>query len=216
LTIALIGGVFFGLVRGCSEVVVATTNREPAQYTVRDYVKDRPGKKWLHLTDADVNLLRASYFSKFDVVETIYIPILPVDAEDKETPVVLLQTERPELLKVAEDVSKMNGEAEVLMYLLKNRETIDLGDSVQGLVGQFGDVDSDVRDDLKKLNPAIGNDFVVIIDGVKPSIGRGLLGLAMSAGCFISLIVILMIAGSGDEEGAEDAGGAAPPPIPGS
>lgn len=163
VSIALIWG-------GGQALYTNATNLEPSEYSFSNYITEKPQQKWLTLTNCELNLLDASYFSYFGATEAteIYIPVKSPDAGKMEFTHVLLASKDPEMLRVYNELMSMEDESQIIVYTLQNRDSIFIQKDLTGLV-RFGiELDDEDRQELQDLNENLASDFVIIDEGLKP------------------------------------------------
>ncbi|WP_035601360.1 hypothetical protein [Haloferula sp. BvORR071] len=189
-------GSFALVTLGWQDVFMALKHREVVEVSLSDYIKNRPDAKWLKITGARLDILHAIYFSprflKMDA-QDVYVPVVvPGNDPSKETIHIVLHSSSPELLKLINEAKGFGDDGKVetkqkgMDLVMQSLEASLLTRDIGGLV-QYGLSSNDKRDfEIRKDNPNIAKDFVVLEDGGKPSLLKGLLimapGLLLGAG----------------------------------
>jgi hypothetical protein len=201
-TLLVVGGCIYCLAAGSTKVWIGATNRAPVSLTLAEFHDSRPSKNWLELTDCRVSLLEAMWSERDGKIEAVYIPLSTVGGPDDEQPQVVLESKTSDMLNRARSMRDMD-ETQLLLYMAKNADEVIADRSVSGLVSSWDDVDSETRGKLANLASNLGSNFVILQEGVKPSLGEGI-GMIV-AGIVLGVIFLGSVAGAAGqtEEQAE-------------
>ncbi len=135
---------------GAGDTYIALTNRAPTALTCGQFEQNRPGAKWLSLTECEMKLddVACVRYRKAGVVEGYYVPLVPRGAAHSKTSLLLRATSKEQLAKLA-----------------SQREYL-------GVV-QFGLESSEaVREALKSSNLALADYYVILDPDQTPQLGR--------------------------------------------
>jgi hypothetical protein len=163
VTIALLWG-------GGQGTLTLLTNLSPKRYSVDTYIQKRPPEKWLQLADGELNMLEVSYMSILGVgpLTEIYIPLRPVGYKDGDRDQILVATKDPELLDLAWELRDAKSSEEIARVILQSGKSLSIHRDVKGLIREGIDLkDSDVRK-LRKVNPNLADDFIILAEGARP------------------------------------------------
>ncbi len=178
------------LLGGGRGIYIALKNREPLKMTFKEYQEKRPPGEWISLSDSQLNLFNCAYItSKADnKIKAVYITVEPAGDRDKKPALMLLASEDKNMIALVEDLgAKMNAvmspsdlTPELLQSLLPVKE-------VSGMVESGINSDRKTRNELAKLDISLEKDFLIIREGRKPQLGRGveMLGAGLLLGFFL-------------------------------
>lgn len=199
ITIALLWG-------GGQALYTALKNREPLTMTFKEYEEKRPSAEWVSLSDAQLNLLNSAHVTSRlnDEIKELYIAVEAVGDRSEKPALVLLATKDPELISLMTGLEAKLGSANAMSSdLIKS---LFPARQITGLV-KFGiDADSKTRDKLAKLDLSLVQDFIIISDGEKPDLWKG---VGMLAGGL--LLGFFMMRGKKEKEVPQ---APAPPDLP--
>jgi hypothetical protein len=155
---------------GGQGVYVSVTNTSPSRYSVKEYIDNKPSAKWLQLSGARLDLTAVTYSSTFGVgdAKEVYIPVVPIGQEESQEIHLLLATKDPKILETVDKLRALKSEDEVMQFIFKNASSLLIERDVEGLI-RFGlEFKEDDKHALKRENPNLSEDFVVIDEGTKP------------------------------------------------
>lgn len=155
---------------GGQGVYVSVTNTSPSKYSVKDYIDNKPGAKWLQLSGAKLDLTSVTYSSTLGVgdAKEVYIPVVPIGHEGGQEIHVLLATKDPTILETVDKLRALKSEDEVMQFVLKNASSLVIEKDIEGLI-RFGlEFKEDDKRALKRENSNLSEHFVVIDEGMKP------------------------------------------------
>lgn len=160
----------FPLWFGGQALYVNVTNWKPAKFTIEEYESKRPDKMWLSLTGCRLNLMEASYKSYFGAPDAteVFVPVRGENVSYKDPVIVLLGTKDEKILATMTEINKLNGEDEIKAYFIKNRDAVLFSKNVEGTVRFGADADHRTIDDLRKANPSLVQNFIIIDEGERP------------------------------------------------
>jgi len=193
---------------GGQGLYTAITNLKPHECTVREYIATRPAAKWLRLTGGEINMLQTNYTSAWGVgpVSEIYIPVKPEDATSKEGVFILLATKDPALLALAEKMRGMKSEKEAVSFIFAHRNELIVKRPVQGVIRYGVDLRDKEERKLRKLNPDLAENFIILDEGERPAL---LVSALMFLGGLAAVIFFIKSIASTPAPPSET-----PPPIP--
>ncbi len=191
------------LVMGVQAIYTVLKNREPLSISVSEYIAKKPSVEWVSFTNASLNLLESAHLTKYNAITEVFIPVRE-GGEPLGSPVqILLSTKKPEVIAALGDLKASTSSSEAAGAAMKRQAAqILVKRDVSGLI-RFGmDEDSKTRSKLEGLDMNLAKDFVILNDGEKPDLLKGVL---MLAGGLVLGLYLLRRAGS------QPAG---PPPVP--
>jgi hypothetical protein len=175
--------VFFVAMGACSaglkDVREAAANKAPVDVACRDFVADRPAhaNKWVRLTGAAGNLAGSAVRTKNDVANMVYVPLLCEGSNETWVQVVLASADGSLIAAAGQNVPvKRDFSGMVRLKKDYSTETTSGG----GLDGGCAQCTAKID----KLAP----DFVVLEEGVSPSMVRGLGWLALAIGAAVFMV----------------------------
>jgi hypothetical protein len=149
-------------------------NRTPMELACENYDDVKPNKEWLKLTGCELNLLESSYMERSGKVVELFIPARGPGEEEGDPIHVLLATDDRELLALANEMMKLETDAQLMSYFAKHRDQLYLRRDIEGLVRYGVDLDDDDRDDLQGLDESLAPGFVIVDDGKRPGFAKSL------------------------------------------
>lgn len=171
-------GALYMMWMGGQGLYTSIKNRAPMELACENYDEVKPNKEWLKLTGCELNVLESSYMETGGKVTELFIPARGPGDEEGDPIHVLVATKDRELLSLANDMMKLENEAELMTYFAQHADKLYLRRDVQGLVRYGVALDDDDRADLEGLDETLAPDFVIVDDGKEPGFGKsvGLLG----------------------------------------
>jgi hypothetical protein len=148
------------------------------------YVQSRPKATWLVLTNCTTFLTQAAFkrYEYSQVPTELYLPVRSQDEDNEGQKVhVLLATKDPALLATFREMQELKNapREKVVAWAKENKGRLVSRRNVSGLV-RFGiDLKESERTKLASLMKNASDDFIILEEGSKPSMGEG---LAMSLG----------------------------------
>jgi hypothetical protein len=172
------------LCKGGQSLYTAVTNRNPTTMGYDQYVQSRPKATWLVLTNCTTFLTQAAFkrYEYSQVPTELYLPVRSQEEDSEGQKVhVLLATKDPALLSTFREMQELKNapREKVLAWAKENKGRLVNRRNVSGLV-RFGiDLKESERTKLASLMKNASDDFIILEEGSKPSMGEG---LAMSLG----------------------------------
>ncbi len=170
-------------VAGGQAAYLAVRERAITETPLADFHRNRPDNKWLRLTDAELDLLRARHFNyvESDHAPEFLIPLNPAGASNAPVHVLVAGLEddyrlRVDALGLAEVTHTLNA------HLATNTEPLIVARNVEGVIRFGWEKVADNRNELVALHPRLVEDFVIIDAGARPS---WLMALMLPAGLAI-------------------------------
>jgi len=200
------------LCKGGQGTYTALTNLTPKKYSVESYIQQRPPEKWLRLTDGELNMLDVSYMSFLGAGPTrdIYVPLRPIGYQDGEPDHILVQTRDPALFNVAVELNNAQSDAEIARLAALHGNPRLLHKEIQGLIREGMDLKASDAEKLRKANPNLAGDFIILEEGASPEPGGSIVFFAGG------VLLAVWLAKSLFRRKIPLADGAPPPPPPSS
>jgi hypothetical protein len=182
----LVGG--YLLWAGGQGLYTVAKNRKPFEVSCQSYAQVRPSQEWLELTGCSLSLLDASYTETSGTVTELFIPARG-ESDAEGAPIhVLVATKDPELLGLANQLVKIEDQGEMMRFSLEHSDKMFPTRDVRGLVRYGVDLDDDERAQLKGLDDALAENFVILDEGKEPGVGKSL-------GMFGGGAVLMLVSG---------------------
>jgi len=151
------------------------TNRTPRKYSVETYLQTKPPEKFLHLTDGEIDLKKATYASTLGVGPTTeaYLPLKPTGSQDDEPVQILVKTKNPEILQLLNDLRDVKTDADVKRMLATGSRSLTvlaglMHKDFEGLLLDEDDVHLFFRLQLQSQYPKLKEHFLILDEGEKP------------------------------------------------
>ena len=168
---------------GIQALYVCATNLRAAEFTIDEYDHKRPDNMWLSLAGCHLNLLEASYTSRFGLPEAkeVFIPLRSANASPSDPIVACLGTKDAHVLATMTELNKLKKEQDIERYVNKNRDHIFFTRTIRGTVRHGIDLDGRIVDDLRGTNTSLVKDFIIINEGERPDWSKAIMLLLTGA-----------------------------------
>ncbi|MDH5639601.1 MAG: hypothetical protein OEZ04_14030 [Nitrospinota bacterium] len=183
--ILILAGLFL-LVGGGNETYNGMNQSEMAKMPVAQFVKSGKDIKWIALTDAKLDLLKAITVSsgKTGKIKELYIPIESKEYRQGKSVNLLLESNDKKLLDLAQKLKDMD-KASLTKYVLENRGELLTEGEVSGTVWTKNSLSSSRRDEIKGLVSNLDENFYIMNHNATISLTRGIVILAIGAGVLL-------------------------------
>ena len=156
----------------CQKLYVYLTNLKPTKMTCREFLDGNSSKKWVELTDCDVDYLAGTTLHSLvlKVDKGSFIPVRPSGSQGPARLLLKIKTE--------------DAAPRLLAHLQSSKSGNDISpttETVKGLVlfGLDGDEKSRNALDSEVRAGKLQSDFIIIEDGASPDPGDALIGGAI-------------------------------------
>jgi len=179
------------------------TNRKPTAISYQDYLKNKPKKLWLMLTNCVLAIPRASYLTIAGAPVTapteIFIPVR-TSFDDNGKVSVLLATRNQEYLDAFAEMQNLKSDADAEAWMAKNyARSFPRRDAV-GLV-RSGMDRNDKDSKLASLYKNAEDDLIIIDENKEPNF---LKSFSLVAAAFALVIAVVLIRRRNVESSASD------------
>ena len=208
------------LCMGLGKTYTFLANRTAAKYSVATYLQTKPPEKWLHFTDGEIDLKKATYASTLGVgpASEVYLPLKPAGSKNDEPVQLLVKTKNPEILQLLNDLRDLKTDADVNRMVTTGSRSLTvlaglIHQDFEGLLLDEDDVHLFFRIQLQSQYPMLKERFLILDEGAKPD-----------ASCFIMLgwgVLLAVVSWIwlrkwwSRRQVSSVAGGPPPPPPPG-
>jgi hypothetical protein len=171
LLLTLVAGTL--VVIGGMQTFVFFTNLHPKTYTVESYLAKQPPEKWLHFTGGQMNMLDMAYSSLLGIgpISEIYLPLKPIGAKAGEPDRILVKTKDDNLLQLAAEIRSAKTEQERASLLARRGKDLLVRRDVEGFILEGVDLENRELDKIKRANPDLPENFIILAEGKRPDIG---------------------------------------------
>lgn len=168
LFLLIVGGVCVWW--GSQNTYIALRDRHQLEISCADYVTKRPEARWLKLTGCEYDFDHMAYEqSQSGTISKVYLPLRPTGEQSGPTRIVVVRDDE-EMVKVANALEHDDAKPEPAFDHVMQQ----LAQPTEGLV-QFGlDLNDKDKKDLAGLGLGLDRDFVLIDNGAKPKLMKGL------------------------------------------
>src|SRR5262245_10606107 len=112
---------------GGQGVYEGVRNRSPQTMTCAEAEKAPPTASWLHLTDCKVNVLGATYKTRFGKpTDEVFVPLSGAGKEDSKTTRFVLATKDPDIIAVVGEMAAVDSKdtKAVFSFMAKNAKRL--------------------------------------------------------------------------------------------
>lgn len=183
----LLGLVFYGLISGCQNLYVSTTESKITDIEYKDLIKNGTGNSWLAVKNAEFSILDTVYEESFGSIKKLYIPLAPLEEKGKVK--YFLITKDKSLLKKFSEVHKIKDEMKIIFEIVKLEGVLSKHKNFQALIGGWGEVTSKIEDEIKK-DEKVSDDPVFLVHNKKPDFSEGIFKLAIG---IIGIVIFVKI-----------------------
>ena len=177
----------FLFVKGGQETYTAVTNMSPTEITFDEYMKTNPPGFWFKLKDCTLVIPAASYMTKSGAMTEAYVPLYGSKPSGTDVVKMVFATKDPEVLNLLQTMKSMSDD-KIKEAIIEHPDSWFKKRDIEGVVRYGMDLKEKDRNDMRRLNPKLDAQFIILTDGDKPSL---LLGLAMLAGGFGVAVIML-------------------------
>lgn len=166
--------------------------KKPTPLTWKQFGNEKPKSGWFKITGAQLDVVNVVWVESIVTgkMGNIYVPARAANDEGVEdTPIeMLVKINDPKIAATVQELKKLDkGTDEAAMkYVLSHAEQLIIERPLEGtLADGFDEVDSGDKSAIQGAGATLANDFVILQEGAKPSIGGRifmlLAGLSLSA-----------------------------------